>query len=220
MAICGSPTARRTCSKPRKASMWRRRRSKRNSKASARTSGELLVIGEAKPYCVALVSLDNEAITDWAGKQGLAGNSFAEIASDEKTRELIAGYIDALNSGIESLGADQEIRDHRPRALDRSRRPDAEHEAASQGRHREVRRPPLGSLRTMKQRRRPGQNHLPLAPSVEPDRWSRRDLRPASGANDSRGRTFRPSYGREQHAQATTQQQRGMACDQNACSGW
>jgi len=58
---------------------------------------ELLVYGKAKPYCVALVSLDSEAITDWAGKHGLAGNSFAEIASDEKTAELIAGYIDELN---------------------------------------------------------------------------------------------------------------------------
>lgn len=60
-------------------------------------ASELLVYGEAKPYCVALVSLDHEAITDWAGKHGLAGNSFAEIASDEKTQELIAGYIDQLN---------------------------------------------------------------------------------------------------------------------------
>ena len=58
---------------------------------------ELLVYGEAKPYCVALVSLDNEAITDWAGKHGLGGDSFAEIARDDKTRELIAGYIDELN---------------------------------------------------------------------------------------------------------------------------
>ena len=60
-------------------------------------ASELLVYGEAKPYCVALISLDNEAITDWAGKHGLVGNSFAEIASDEKTQELIAGYIDELN---------------------------------------------------------------------------------------------------------------------------
>ena len=58
---------------------------------------ELLVYGEAKPYCVALVSLDNEAITDWAGKNGLGGKSFAEIARDEKTRVLIAEYIDALD---------------------------------------------------------------------------------------------------------------------------
>jgi long-chain acyl-CoA synthetase len=58
---------------------------------------ELLVYGEAKPYCVALIGLDNEAITDWAGTQGLVGNSFAEIARDEKTQQLIAGYIDELN---------------------------------------------------------------------------------------------------------------------------
>ena len=58
---------------------------------------ELLVYGEGKPYCVALVSLDNEAITDWAGKNGAAGKSFTEIARDEKTRDLIAEYIDALN---------------------------------------------------------------------------------------------------------------------------
>jgi long-chain acyl-CoA synthetase len=63
-------------------------------------AGELLVIGEAKPYCVALVSLDGESITDWAAKHGLAGKSFAEIARDECTRELIAGYIDTLNAEL------------------------------------------------------------------------------------------------------------------------
>jgi long-chain acyl-CoA synthetase len=62
--------------------------------------GELLVCGEDQPYCVALVSLDSEAITEWAGKHGLAGKSFTEIARHEKTRELIAGYIDALNAQL------------------------------------------------------------------------------------------------------------------------
>ncbi|ORB50371.1 AMP-dependent synthetase/ligase [Mycobacterium persicum] len=62
--------------------------------------GELIVIGEAKPYCVALVSLDREAITDCAAKHGLAGRSFAEIAGDDRTRTLIAGYIDMLNAEL------------------------------------------------------------------------------------------------------------------------
>ncbi|KZS57848.1 AMP-dependent synthetase/ligase [Mycobacterium ostraviense] len=62
--------------------------------------GELIVIGEAKPYCVALVSLDREAITDWAAKHGLAGRSFDEIARDDRTRTLIAGYIDMLNAEL------------------------------------------------------------------------------------------------------------------------
>ena len=61
---------------------------------------EILVYGEGKPYCVALVSLDTEAITDWANKNGLAGKSFEEIARDDKTQRLIAGYIDALNAEL------------------------------------------------------------------------------------------------------------------------
>ena len=63
-------------------------------------AGELIVIGESRPYCVALVSLDGEAITEWAAKNGMAGATFAEIARDEKTRQLIAGYIDTLNNQL------------------------------------------------------------------------------------------------------------------------
>lgn len=63
-------------------------------------ASELLVYGETKPYCVALVGLDKEAITEWADKHGMAGRTFAEIAADEKTHALIAGYIDALNSEL------------------------------------------------------------------------------------------------------------------------
>jgi long-chain acyl-CoA synthetase len=62
--------------------------------------GELLVYGEGRPYCVALVGLDSEAITEWAAKHGLAGKSFAEIARDDKTRDLIGGYIDQLNTHL------------------------------------------------------------------------------------------------------------------------
>ncbi|TAM67236.1 long-chain fatty acid--CoA ligase [Mycobacterium sp.] len=61
---------------------------------------EFLVYGEGKPYCVALIGLDAEAITEWAGKNGLAGKSFAEIARDEKTHAMIAGYLDVLNSEL------------------------------------------------------------------------------------------------------------------------
>ena len=63
-------------------------------------AGELIVIGEGRPYCVALVSLDGEAITEWAAKNGMAGATFAEIARDEKTHHLISGYIDVLNNQL------------------------------------------------------------------------------------------------------------------------
>ncbi|HUO40615.1 MAG TPA: long-chain fatty acid--CoA ligase, partial [Mycobacterium sp.] len=62
--------------------------------------GEFVVYGEGRPYCVALVSLDGEAIIEWAREHGLAGQSFAEIARDEMTHELIGGYIDTLNKEL------------------------------------------------------------------------------------------------------------------------
>ena len=61
---------------------------------------ELVVYGEGKPYCVALASLDTEAITEWANKVGLGGKSFEKIARDDKTQQLIAGYVDALNTEL------------------------------------------------------------------------------------------------------------------------
>jgi len=62
--------------------------------------GEFIVYGEGRPYCVALVSLDSEAITAWADKHGLAGKSFAEIARHDKTHNLVGGYIEALNNEL------------------------------------------------------------------------------------------------------------------------
>lgn len=61
---------------------------------------ELLVYGEGRPYCVALVALDAEAITEWAANNGLVGRTFAEIASDQKTHDMIAEYLDVLNSQL------------------------------------------------------------------------------------------------------------------------
>ena len=62
--------------------------------------GEFIVYGEGRPYCVALVGLDSEAINEWAASHGLANKSFTEIARDERTRDLIGGYIDTLNTNL------------------------------------------------------------------------------------------------------------------------
>ncbi|MGW3482170.1 AMP-dependent synthetase/ligase [Rhodococcus indonesiensis] len=63
-------------------------------------AGEIVVYGESRPYCVALVGLDAEAITDWAAKNGMAGREFGDIARDERTHALIADCIDRLNDRL------------------------------------------------------------------------------------------------------------------------
>ena len=77
-------------------------------------ASEIIVYGEGKPYCVALVSLDGEAIREWADRNGFEGKSFEEVARDEKTRELIGGYVDTLNKAPQPVGAGQTLLDHRP----------------------------------------------------------------------------------------------------------
>ena len=63
-------------------------------------ASEIIVYGESKPYCVALVSLDAEGLKDWAAGNGLAGKSFTEIARDDKTRAAVEGYVEELNKHL------------------------------------------------------------------------------------------------------------------------
>jgi long-chain acyl-CoA synthetase len=71
-----------------------------NFKAVCPYASEIIVYGEGKPYCVALVSLEAEAIQEWAADNGLGGRSFSEIAHDEKTREMVGGYVEQLNKHL------------------------------------------------------------------------------------------------------------------------
>jgi len=63
-------------------------------------ASEIIVYGEGKPYCVALVSLEADAIGEWAADNGLGGKSFGDIARDEKTYEMVGGYVEQLNKHL------------------------------------------------------------------------------------------------------------------------
>ena len=63
-------------------------------------ASEIIVYGEGKPYCVALVSLDADGIKEWAAVNGLGGKSFGEIARDPKTQAMVEGYVEELNKHL------------------------------------------------------------------------------------------------------------------------
>ena len=69
-------------------------------KAICPYASEIIVYGEGKPYCVALVGLEAEALMGWAADNGLGDKPFGEIARDGKTREMISGYVDQLNNHL------------------------------------------------------------------------------------------------------------------------
>jgi long-chain acyl-CoA synthetase len=66
-------------------------------KAVCGYASELVVYGDGRPYCVALVALDPEPITAWAAAHGLGGLPFAELAAHERVRALIAADVEEVN---------------------------------------------------------------------------------------------------------------------------
>ncbi|GAB3299665.1 AMP-dependent synthetase/ligase [Parasphingorhabdus pacifica] len=69
-------------------------------KAVCPYASQFLVHGPGRNYCTALVTLDEEAITDWARRNGLGGRDYSEIVESDQVRELLQGYVDELNAGL------------------------------------------------------------------------------------------------------------------------
>ncbi len=69
-------------------------------KAVCPYASQFMVFGDQRNYCVALVTLDPDAIAGWAEANGLGGKSYEEIVADDKTREMVSGYVDTLNGQL------------------------------------------------------------------------------------------------------------------------
>ncbi|MFC8718997.1 AMP-dependent synthetase/ligase [Kitasatospora sp. NPDC057198] len=61
----------------------------------------VLVIGHGRTYCTALIGLDETVIMPWAAEHGLAGKPYAQVVADPATVELIDGFVQRLNGGLQ-----------------------------------------------------------------------------------------------------------------------
>jgi long-chain acyl-CoA synthetase len=69
-------------------------------KASCPFVSQVIVHGDKRNYCTALVTVDEEAITKWAQDHGQAGKSYRELADSPAVHALIDGYVDKLNKEL------------------------------------------------------------------------------------------------------------------------
>ncbi|HZD01402.1 MAG TPA: long-chain fatty acid--CoA ligase [Actinomycetes bacterium] len=69
-------------------------------KAVCAYASEIVVYGEGRPYCTALVALDAEAVAGWARDNGLGHLSFADLAAHQQVRALIAGSVEEVNGRL------------------------------------------------------------------------------------------------------------------------
>ncbi|TXS40264.1 long-chain fatty acid--CoA ligase [Streptomyces sp. uw30] len=77
----------------------------------------ILVHGADRNFCTALIALDEVAIVAWAEENGLGGKSYAEVVAAPVTIEMVDGYVQQLNAGLQKW---QTIKKFRllPRDLD------------------------------------------------------------------------------------------------------
>ncbi|MEU4279142.1 long-chain fatty acid--CoA ligase [Streptomyces tanashiensis] len=61
----------------------------------------ILVIGDGRNYCTALIALDESVIMPWAASSGLGGRPYAEVVSSPEVRTLIDGFVQRVNADLQ-----------------------------------------------------------------------------------------------------------------------
>ncbi len=69
-------------------------------KAVCPYASQFMVFGNERNFCVALITLDPDAMAGWAEENGMAGASYSDIVTSDKVQELVGGYVDELNSRL------------------------------------------------------------------------------------------------------------------------
>ncbi|HEY3530541.1 MAG TPA: long-chain fatty acid--CoA ligase, partial [Nocardioides sp.] len=68
-------------------------------KAICPYASQFVVFGNERNFVVALVTLDPDALADWAKENDVPG-SYADIVASDACRRMVAGYVEELNSHL------------------------------------------------------------------------------------------------------------------------
>ena len=69
-------------------------------KALCPYASQFVVFGDEKNFVVALITLDEDAMTAWATENDMAGKSYAEIVGSDTVKTMVAGYVTELNEKL------------------------------------------------------------------------------------------------------------------------
>ncbi|MDP3891089.1 MAG: long-chain fatty acid--CoA ligase [Nocardioides sp.] len=61
---------------------------------------QFLVHGAERNYCVALIALDPDQMTEWAVHNGMEGADYTSIVNSEGVKSMVAGYVEELNKRL------------------------------------------------------------------------------------------------------------------------
>jgi long-chain acyl-CoA synthetase len=63
-------------------------------------ASRMVVHGEQRNYCVALITLEPDAVTEWASHHDMAGKSYAQIVTSPAMHGIVEGYVRQLNTQL------------------------------------------------------------------------------------------------------------------------
>ena len=69
-------------------------------KAICPYASQFLVVGAERNYCVALLTLDPDQMTDWAAQNNMEGASYAEVVQTPAVAAMVSKYVDELNGRL------------------------------------------------------------------------------------------------------------------------
>jgi long-chain acyl-CoA synthetase len=69
-------------------------------KAVCPYASQFIVFGSERNYCVALVTLDPDAMAAWAQDNGMAGASYAEVVASGRVQAMVGEYVQELNAHL------------------------------------------------------------------------------------------------------------------------
>jgi long-chain acyl-CoA synthetase len=61
---------------------------------------QFMVFGNERNYCIALVTLDPDAMAGWANENGKAGTSYADLVASPEVKAMVTDYVDQLNAQL------------------------------------------------------------------------------------------------------------------------
>ncbi|MGO9731325.1 AMP-dependent synthetase/ligase [Mycobacterium sp.] len=62
---------------------------------------QFMVFGEARNFCVALIALDADLMSEWAAENGLDGATYQDLVNEPAVGEMIGEYIAKLNGELD-----------------------------------------------------------------------------------------------------------------------
>jgi len=71
-------------------------------KASCPYVSQVVMLGDRRPFCVALITVNEDAAGKWAREQGIEYKDYADLASRPEVKQLIREGVDAVNAQLAS----------------------------------------------------------------------------------------------------------------------